>query len=67
MYSSLSIQWEIMLTDGIICTGSGSFSGNIPINYLDACIHYERPIPIVPPPPQMNSEDEIEPAYATGT
>lgn len=37
------------------------------INYLDACMHYERPIPIVPPPPQMHSEDEIEPAYATGS
>lgn len=60
---------------GMICTGSGvgviggGYSGNMPINYLEACMHYERPIPIVPPPPppQMHSEDEIEPAYATGT
>lgn len=62
---------------GMICTGSGGgvgvvgggYSGNMPINYLEACMHYERPIPIVPPPPppQMHSEDEIEPAYATGS
>lgn len=58
---------SIVGIDGMICTGSGGFSGNMPINYLEACMHYERPIPIVPPPPQMHSEDEIEPAYATGT
>lgn len=59
---------------GMICTGSGivgggGYGGNIPINYLEACMHYERPIPIVPPPPppQLHSDDEIEPAYATGT
>lgn len=57
----------IHLADGMICTGSGGFSGNVQINYFDACMHYERPIPIVPPPPQMLSEDEVEPAYATGT
>lgn len=54
------------------CDGGGSISGHIPptgVSYLD-CMHYERmpipvPIPIVPPP-QIHSEDEIEPAYATG-
>lgn len=43
------------------------------ISYLE-CMHYERmpipvPIPIVPPPQlhtQLHSEEEIEPAYATG-
>lgn len=39
-------------------------------NYHE-CIHYERlpipvPIPIVPPPQQLQSEEEVEPAYATG-
>lgn len=58
--------------DGL-CVGVGSDCPNVAgkMNYLE-CLHYERmpipvPIPIVPPPPQMHSEDEIEPAYATGT
>lgn len=62
------------------CDGGGSIAGILPstvgggvgmgtVNYLD-CMHYERmplpvPIPIVPPP-QLHSEEEIEPAYATG-
>lgn len=41
------------------------------LEYVE-CSHYDRmplPIPVkipVVPPPQMHSEDEIEPAYATG-
>lgn len=58
---------SIVGMDSMICTGRGGYTDNMPINYLEACMHYERPIPIVPPPPQMHSEDEIEPAYATGT
>ena len=59
---------------GGVCSRSidGSIMGSAGqnINYLD-CIHYDRmqmpvPIPIVPPPPLMHSEDEVEPAYATG-
>lgn len=54
------------------CDGGGSITGiHQPsgVSYLD-CVHYERmpipvPIPIVPPP-QIHSEEEIEPAYATG-
>lgn len=49
--------------DGIICTA------NAQINYIVDCSHYDRlsgSIPIVPPPPQLHSEEEIEPAYATG-
>ncbi|XP_031622767.1 atypical protein kinase C isoform X2 [Contarinia nasturtii] len=59
---------SIVGMDSMICTGRGTagvYSESMPINYLEACMHYERPIPIVPPPPQMHSEDEIEPAYAT--
>ncbi|XP_055318023.1 atypical protein kinase C isoform X7 [Sitodiplosis mosellana] len=56
---------SIVGMDSMICTGRGGYNDNMPINYLEACMHYERPIPIVPPPPQMHSEDEIEPAYAT--
>lgn len=51
----------------MICTGSGGFGGGIQVSYMDSYMHYERPIPIVPPPPQMHSEDEVEPAYATGS
>lgn len=52
----------------------GSIAGGMSstgVGYME-CMHYERmpmpipvPIPIVPPP-QLHSEDEIEPAYATG-
>lgn len=50
--------------------GIGAFGSLMGSNYLD-CLHYDRmqmpaPIPIVPPPPLMHSEDEVEPAYATG-
>lgn len=59
--------------DGL-CIGSGNDGTNVggQMSYLES-LHYERmpmavPIPIVPPPPpQLHSEDEIEPAYATGT
>lgn len=49
--------------DGVMC------NANAQINYLVDCSHYDRlsgSIPIVPPPPQLHSEEEIEPAYATG-
>lgn len=62
-------------------SGAGSMSGGMAgvgmmgsmmggINYLE-CMHYERmplpvPLPIVPPPMMLHSEDEVEPAYATG-
>lgn len=35
------------------------------INYLESCMHYEQALAIVPPPP--HSDDETEPAYATGS
>lgn len=56
---------------GIMPIGAGVGSGGGIVSYLD-CMHYERmplpvPLPIVPPPQHlMHSEDEIEPAYATG-
>ncbi|GAB0099604.1 translation initiation factor IF-2-like [Sergentomyia squamirostris] len=56
-------------------SGAGSVIAGGAVNYLE-CLHYERmplpipiqQIPIVPPPPPSHllSEDEIEPAYATG-
>lgn len=56
---------SILPTQGMI--GMGSMGG---ISYLE-CMHYERmplpvPLPIVPPPMMLHSEDEVEPAYATG-
>uniref|UniRef100_A0A182UHA4 Uncharacterized protein n=1 Tax=Anopheles melas TaxID=34690 RepID=A0A182UHA4_9DIPT len=54
-----------------ICGGSilGGSQGRL--EYIE-CSHYDRmplPIPVqipIVPPPQLHSEDEIEPAYATG-
>lgn len=56
---------SILPTQGMI--GMGSMGG---ISYLE-CMHYERmplpvPLPMVPPPMMLHSEDEVEPAYATG-
>jgi len=57
--------------------GMATLGGNRAYSYNQfECAHYDRmpipipvQIPIVPPPPPMNlhSEEEIEPAYATGT